>query len=72
MKPGWVKLSTNCGIVKKGDTIEYQTRDGRTTTTIAQENCVYNVPDDTVYATVNGHVKIDFRPKTSPKKVGTK
>lgn len=72
MKPGWVRLSMNCGIVHRGDTVSYELRDGTVVETIAQEDCVFIVPNDTVYATVNGYVKIDFKPKQGPKKAGTK
>lgn len=67
MKPGWVMIGMNAGIVKKGDTIEYERGNGTKISAIAQENCVFNVPSDTVYATVNGHVKIDLRVQRSVK-----
>jgi hypothetical protein len=58
----------NAGIVKKGDAIEYERADGTVVSTIAQEDRVFNVPTDTIYATVNGHTKIDLRIKTQKKR----
>jgi hypothetical protein len=66
-------MSINVGIVDKGDKIFYITSYNRefisSHSDIATKKCVFNLPRDTIFCTVNGIIRVDLRNNSAEKNI---